>query len=181
MQKFAYSNPTLSRMIHRLCWNNEEDYELWIESLVKPTTWGGPAEYTFHVLCISVLLPIVKVHSSSGRKEIMDESKSNFVKKPLCESNVIFIWLHNGGNPKLFLGKDSGIDDPKIYNRFALLKKMPDSEKIDPEGCLILTHVDDDEDLTVISVYMPDKSKEKEVVSKNDVGQDQYSPKNNKE
>jgi hypothetical protein len=111
----------------------------------------------------------------------MDESKSDFVKKPLCESKVIFIWLHNCGNPKLFLGKDSGIDDPKIYNHFALLEKMPDSEKIDPEGCLIVTHVNEDEDMTVVSVYMPDKSKVKEAVSKNEVGQDQCSPKNNKE
>jgi hypothetical protein len=128
MQEFAIHNPSLSRMIHCHCWNNKEDYDSWIQSLVKPTTWAGPAEYTLfaycfeiHVLCISVLLPKVKVHSSIGKQEIRDESASDFAKKPLCESKVIFIWHHNCGDPTLFLGKDSGIDDPKIYNHYALL------------------------------------------------------------
>jgi hypothetical protein len=172
-------------MIHRHCWSSEEDYDLWIESLGKPSTWGGPAEYTLfafcfeiHVLCISVLSPKVIVHSSSGKQEIMDESASDFAKKPLCESEVIFIWHHNGGDPTLFLGKDSGIDDAKVYNHYALLEKMTDLETIDPERCLTLTHVDED-DMTVLSVYTPDKSKVQEVDSKNEVGQDQCRAKNN--
>jgi hypothetical protein len=110
----------------------------------------------------------------------MDESASDFVKKPLCDSEVIFIWHHNGGDPTLFLGKESGIDDAKIYNHFALLEKMTDLETIDPETSLTLTHVDED-DMTVLSVYTPDKSKVQEAVSKNEVGPDQCSPNNTKE
>jgi hypothetical protein len=178
MQKFAIENESLSRLIHRHCWNDQEDYDSWIESLVKSTTWAGPAEYTLfaycfeiHVLCISVLSPKVLVHSSIGKQEIRDESASDFAKKPLCESEVIFIWHHNCGDPTLFLGKESGIDDAKIYNHYALLEKMTDSETIDPERCLTLTHVDED-DRTVVTLLTPDKSKVKEAVSQENAEHD---------
>jgi hypothetical protein len=79
MMNFGLKSPEFS---------NFPDCSTWIESLANPTTWAGPAEYTLfaycfeiHVLCISVLLPKVIVHSSRGKQEIMDESASDFVKK----------------------------------------------------------------------------------------------------
>jgi hypothetical protein len=61
-----------------------------------------------------------------------------------------------------------------------LEESLNGTQTIEPECRLTLTHVDDD-DMTVVSVYTPEKSKVKEAVSKNKVGQDQCSPKNNKE
>jgi hypothetical protein len=193
MQEFAIANGNLSRLMFWFSWKNDPDgkefekrYESWIDSLVEADKWGDTLEYTLfaycfeiHVLCISVIYPKVVVISSYGNQPLIDASTSDFDKRPLHPNEVIFIWHHNAGNPSLFLGKDS--EDAKLYNHFALIEMMQESEKVNPETSFVLTHVDKNEGKTIFeNLCTPDKSQENAMGNNNKIPQEKYTLEKNK-